>query len=519
MPAGDLPAGEPEFGPPAVPHDLPDSGQPAVPHDVLASRQPAVLHDLLDAAARRHPTRPALTHTKLTWDYARLRTASLRAAAWLRERGVGRGDRVLLALPSGLAMAALVYGCSRVGAAFCVLHEQVRGPALAHVREDSEAALLVTADDGPPLLDEDDEDGEDPWETTGPLSVDPVCLIYTSGSTGPPKAVVSTHAQLLFAARAIHGELAYRTDDVVYCALPLSFDYGLYQLFLSTLAGAHLWLGGTSDVGLVLLKNLRRSGATVLPVVPSLAQGLARMLPRYGPDGVRLRLLTNTGSAMPPQVLAGLRAALPGLRVQLMFGLTECKRVAIMPPDEDLRRPGACGRALPGTEVLVVDERGRRVAPGTVGEIVVRGPHVMAGYWRRPEQTAQRFPRAEGLFPELRTGDFGRLDEDGYLYFSGRRDDLYKQRGFRVSAEEVETAARRVPGVRGAAVLPPSGDGEEAVLCVAGSSLRPGEVLTALKAEIEAYKVPARCLVVPELPLTGNGKTDRKALRSIAAES
>ncbi|MGO4426508.1 AMP-binding protein, partial [Streptomyces sp. MCAF7] len=207
MPAGDRPTGDPELGPTAV------------------------LHDLLDAATRRHPTRPALTHAGLTWDYARLRTASLRAAGWLRERGVGRGDRVLLALPSGLPMAALVYGCSRVGAAFCVLHEQVRGPALAHVREDSQPALLVTADDGPPLLDEDGEDceegeegenGEDPWETTGPLSVDPVCLIYTSGSTGPPKAVVSTHAQLLFAARAIHGELAYRAEDVVYCALPLS---------------------------------------------------------------------------------------------------------------------------------------------------------------------------------------------------------------------------------------------------------------------------------------------------------
>lgn len=486
----------------------------------LGSAPPSVLHELLDAAARRHPSRPALTHAGRTWDYARLRAASLCAAAWLRERGAGRGDRVLLALPPGLATAALVYGCSRVGAAFCVLHEQVHGPALAHVREDSEAVLLVTADDGPPPLDAPlSGPGEQRAQGAGPLSVDPVCLIYTSGSTGPPKAVVSTHAQLLFAARAIHGELAYTRDDVVYCALPLSFDYGLYQLFLSALAGAHLWLGSASDVGPVLVKNLRRSGATVLPVVPSLAQGLARMLPRYGTDGIRLRLLTNTGSAMPPEVLAGLRAALPGMRVQLMFGLTECKRVAVMPPDEDLRRPGACGRALPGTEVFVVDDRGRRVGPGTVGEIVVRGPHVMAGYWRRPEQTAERFPRAEGLFPELRTGDFGHLDEDGYLYFSGRRDDLYKQRGFRVSAEEVETAARRVPGVRGAAVLPPAGDGEEAVLCVAGSSLRPGEVLAALKREIEPYKIPARCLVVPELPLTGHGKTDRKALRAIAAES
>ncbi|MEU1664495.1 class I adenylate-forming enzyme family protein [Streptomyces sparsogenes] len=513
----------------------------------LGSAPPSVLHELLDAAARRHPSRPALTHAGRTWDYARLRAASLRAAAWLRERGAGRGDRVLLALPPGLATAALVYGCSQVGAAFCVLHEQVHGPALAHVREDSEAVLLVTADDGPPPLDAPldapdapldaldapdapdapDEEapeagdgaGEERARGAGPLSVDPVCLIYTSGSTGPPKAVVSTHAQLLFAARAIHGELAYTRDDVVYCALPLSFDYGLYQLFLSALAGAHLWLGSASDVGPVLVKNLRRSGATVLPVVPSLAQGLARMLPRYGTDGIRLRLLTNTGSAMPPGVLAELRAALPGMRVQLMFGLTECKRVAVMPPDEDLRRPGACGRALPGTEVFVVDDRGRRVGPGIVGEIVVRGPHVMAGYWRRPEQTAERFPRAEGLFPELRTGDFGHLDEDGYLYFSGRRDDLYKQRGFRVSAGEVETAARRVPGVRGAAVLPPAGDGEEAVLCVAGSALRPGEVLAALKREIEPYKIPARCLVVPELPLTGHGKTDRKALRAIAAGS
>ncbi|HEY0641419.1 MAG TPA: AMP-binding protein, partial [Pseudonocardiaceae bacterium] len=348
---------------------------------------------------------------------------------------------------------------------------------------------------------------------TGPLAVDPVCLIYTSGSTGMPKAVVSTHAQLLFAATAIQGELSYRADDVVYVPLPLSFDYGLYQLFLAALAGAHAWLGDSAQIGPLLLRGLRRSGATVLPAVPSLAANLATMLARY-PGVLPLRLLTNTGAAMPPATLAALRAALPALRVQLMFGLTECKRVSIMPPDEDLARPGAGGRPLPGTEVLVLDDDGTPLPPGRVGELVVRGPHVMAGYWRRPELTEQRFPRVGGLFPQLRSGDYGWLDEDGYVFFAGRRDDLYKSRGFRVSATEVEQAACRLPDVAAAAVLPPGPDLAEPVLFVVRRpDSGPGDDLVdRLREQIEPYKVPARCVVLDSMPLTANGKTDRRAL-------
>jgi acyl-CoA synthetase (AMP-forming)/AMP-acid ligase II len=157
-----------------------------------------------------------------------------------------------------------------------------------------------------------------------------------------------------------------------------------------------------------------------------------------------------------------------------------------------------------------VDEEGGRLPPGEVGELVVRGPNVMAGYWRRPELTAQRFHREEGLFPQLRTGDHGWLDEDGYVHFVGRRDDIYKQRGFRVSATEVEAAARRVPGVASAVVLPPDGD-RPAVLVVTGQ-VTPAEVAVLMRDEIEEFKIPHRCVVAPELPLTGNGKVDRKAL-------
>jgi acyl-CoA synthetase (AMP-forming)/AMP-acid ligase II len=200
-----------------------------------------------------------------------------------------------------------------------------------------------------------------------------------------------------------------------------------------------------------------------------------------------------------------------------MYGLTECKRATIMSPDEDVRRPGACGRALPGTEVFAADEAGHRLPPGRTGEIVVRGPHVMAGYWRCPELTEGRFRRAAGLFPQLHTGDYGWLDDDGYLYFSGRHDGLYKERGFRVSATEVEAAAHRVPGVRAAAVLTPA-TGENGATLIAVTKLKPPHLLAALRDEIEDFKIPRSCLVVDELPVTENGKVDRARLALLARE-
>jgi len=186
-----------------------------------------------------------------------------------------------------------------------------------------------------------------------------------------------------------------------------------------------------------------------------------------------------------------------------------------MPPDEDLMRPGASGRALPGTDVYAVGPDGSRLPAGEVGEIVVRGPNVMAGYWRRPELTEQRFPREHGLFPVLRTGDYGFLDSDGYLYFAGRRDDQYKEHGIRVGVAEVEAAAHRVPGVDAAAVLPPAGDEPGATLLVV-TRLTPSQVLAAMRDEIEELKIPRTCRVVQRLPLTRNGKVDRAELAVVA---
>lgn len=495
---------------------------------------PDLLHAFLDRTAADRPDSSAVSSGGETLTYRALDGGSRRLARWLLERGLERGDRLVVCAPGSVLQPALVYAASRAGITFSLLHEQTRGIQLDHVLDDCEPALLVTdnADAAAAaerrnvrtvsttvLTEVAFADTPVPEEAPpGPLAVDPVCLIYTSGTTSLPKAVVSTHQQLTFAARAIRSVLGYRPDDVVYSPLPLSFDYGLYQLFLSTLAGAHVSLGRPAEVGPALLTNLVRANATVLAAVPSVAEALARLLRRSrGRGAPPLRLLTNTGAAMPAETLAALRAALPDLRVQLMFGLTECKRATIMPPDGDLTRPGSSGRALPGTEVFVLDEDGNRLAPGEIGEIVVRGPNVMAGYWRRPELTAQRFRRVEGLFPQLHTGDYGWVDEDGFLYFDGRRDDIYKESGFRVSATEVEAAARRVPGVTAAAVLPPQPTAP-ALLFVVGD-VGAGQVLDGMREQIEEFKIPGHCLPLDALPLTGNGKVDRKALAALTEEA
>ncbi|MEV1026114.1 class I adenylate-forming enzyme family protein [Streptomyces sp. NPDC050264] len=494
-----------------------------------------LLHHLLDEAAAATPDAPAVSSGDHTLTYRELDAASHRLAGWLQAQGLRRGDRLVVCAPGSVVQPALVYAAARAGITFSLLHEQVRGVQLDHVLDDCEPALLVTDDtDAREAARRRDvraqttealaavafADGPAPEVAPpGTLAVDPVCLIYTSGTTSLPKAVVTTHQQLTFSVHAIQSVLGYRPSDVVYSPLPLSFDYGLYQLFVSTLSGAHVVLGRPAEVGPALLNNLVRAGATVLAAVPSVAEALARLLGRARRPGPPppLRLLTNTGAAMPAETLRTLRSALPGLHVQLMFGLTECKRATIMPPDGDLERPGSSGRALPGTEVFVVDEEGRRLAPGEIGEIVVRGPNVMAGYWRRPELTAQRFRRVEGLFPQLDTGDYGWVDEDGFLYFDGRRDDIYKENGFRVSATEVEAAARRVPGVTAAAVLPPQRPAPALLFAVGGLSA--SEVLRGMREEIEEFKIPRHCLVLDALPLTGNGKVDRKALAALTEEA
>lgn len=489
---------------------------------------PTLLHDILDDRDRCSPERVAVRSGKVVWTYRQLRELSVAWASRLRERGVGRGDRVLVLGPHAAQTVPVLYAASRLGALYVVASDQLRPYVVEHVLADCRPALVLVTDavaaevidalGDVPVHDLAEHPGaaagQDPPSC---LSVDPVSLIYTSGSTAMPKAVVSTHQQVLFVAEAIQSVLGYRTDDVVFCCLPLSFDYGLYQVYLACLAGAELVLGAPSDAGPPLLGQLRQHRVTVLPAVPTLATVLALLLARSGTPLASLRMMTNTGAALPGPVVAKLRALLPGLAVVPMFGLTECKRVSILTSDESAARPDSVGRPLPDTEVLIVDDDGRPVPSGQVGELVVRGAHVMCGYWRAPELTAATFRRDELGGVRLHTGDLCRLDAEGYLSYVGRRDELYKQRGVRISAVEVEAAALDVPGVELAAVLPPDA-GRGAVLVVTGDVTAP-DVLAHLAHRLEPVRLPAECRVIGMLPLHPNGKVDKRMLaRTLDAE-
>nr|WP_246568602.1 AMP-binding protein [Streptomyces flaveus] len=477
------------------------------------------------------PAAPAVRDRDKAWSYGHLDAAARAVEQRLAALGIRPGDRVLARTGSACEFLALLYGTWRHGATFVPVSPAMKAYHLTSVLADAEPALIVTtpaeatAADGVPwpadtaVLTVDDFDftpADTPVGPARPVPADRLALlIYTSGSTSAPKAVACPHAPVAFAARAIETRLRYRQDDVVLTAVPLSFDYGLYQALLCALAGAELLLSD-ADEHARLLGYARDHGATVVPLVPSLGELLVRLTARDGRP-TKVRLFTNTGAALNAPLIAQLRERFPGARVAPMFGTTECKRMTILEPDGDLARPGSVGPALPGTEILVLDDDGRPLPPTEIGEIAVRGPHVMAGYWRAPEPTALRFRTGPDGRVTLHTGDYGWLDKDGHLYFQGRRDDLFKRRGLRMSAIEIEAAALDVEGVREAALLVPEG-GRDMVLFTVGDPSAE-QVLARLAERLEAAKVPDECQVLPALPLTANGKTDRKRLRAMLEEA
>ncbi|MFI0822573.1 class I adenylate-forming enzyme family protein [Streptomyces sp. NPDC021098] len=483
----------------------------------------------LGEAATVHPSAPAVRDRYGVWTYSELDAAADSFARILDGYGIRPGDRVMVRVGSIREFAALLFGTWRRGAVLVPINPAMKSFHLQPVLADSAPALIVAE-----TAEREEADGQR-WPAGAPVVVcseldltgpaDPggrtqaevpadrlALLIYTSGSTAAPKAVACPHAQVAFAARAVAQRLNYRSDDVVLTAVPLSFDYGLYQILLSALAGAELLLSGPESRAR-LLGFARDHGATVVPLVPSLGELLVRLASR-DPRPTRIRLFTNTGAALSTSLITSLRDTFPGAAVVPMYGTAECKRITALEPDGDLARPASVGRALPGTEVLVVDEDGRRLSPFEIGEIAVRGPHVMAGYWRAPEATALRFrPSPEENRVTLHTGDYGWLDEDGYLYFQGRRDDLFKRRGSRMSTVEIETAVLDIDGVRESALLAPEDD-RDMVLFVVGE-LTAEQVLVRLADRLEAAKVPDLCRVLPALPLIANGQTDSKALRAL----
>jgi amino acid adenylation domain-containing protein len=499
------------------------------------------------AAARGERIAVAAGDRRLT--YAELDRAVDGVAAGLHALGVRRGDRVAIVLPNGLDAVVAIYGALRAGAAFLPLNPSVKADKLAYVLNDSGAETLICSHAAAALADaacaqapcvrrvigaggrigDVASIGELAAVTVAPpaapLTVDLAAVIYTSGSTGRPKGVTLSHANMAFAAGSIVEYLGLRGDDRLLCVLPLSFDYGLYQLLMSVRVGATLLLEpGFAFAGRVV-ELLERERITVLPGVPTLFQVLTSLRGLAERRLPHLRLLTNTGAALTAASIESIRRTFPEATLFSMYGLTECKRVSYLPPEQLDTRPTSVGVPIPGTEAWIVDEHGDEVGPGEVGELVVRGSHVMQGYWGDERATAARL--RPGRWPwerVLATGDLFRRDAEGYLFFVGRLDDIIKSRGEKVAPREVEEVLAGAPGVGDVAVIGVPdrllGQAVHAHVCAqAGHDLDPAALRRHCALHLEEYMVPQRVVVHDELPKSANGKIDRRALAEAAVSA
>jgi acyl-CoA synthetase (AMP-forming)/AMP-acid ligase II len=499
----------------------------------------AHLADLLDRAAGSWPDDVFLRAAN-PMTFAELAAASHAVAAWLREHGIGAGDRVVIVTANHPESIAAAFGASRLGAIFTFLHHAIRPFGLRRIVEQLEPACVVLDDatiglrsvfGSMPLLTAGgvDAQGATPLAKViasrrrlGAENVpsDPCCLVYTSGSTGEPRGVVVSRDNVAFTVAAIQQRLGYRRGDVVGLFLPLSFDYGLYQVFLALAAGASVFIGASDFISLRLVEALAQERVSVLPGVPVMLQSLAWMLERAPRSLPHLRAVTNTGERLAASTLDRLRALLPGLDVFSMYGLTECKRVSILLPGELDTHPGSVGRPLDGTVAEVIGPDGSVLPDDTPGELVVRGPHVTMGYWRAPGETAQRFRVTSDGSRALYTGDTCRRSAGGYLSFEGRSDAQTKRRAFRISLLEIESAALDVRDIAGASAIAWP-DSDKLHLFIAGGALPPSAdtVIRALRERLEPHKIPDRVHVFESLPTTPHGKVDRRRLRALAEAS
>jgi len=502
-----------------------------------------LLRDFLESSAELLPKKLALVCGRERHTYAELDARADRLAQSLIARGVRPGDRVVIHLPNSVAAVVSIFAALKTGAIFVPVNATTKAEKLAFILNNCRAAVLISELQNQPVP-------QTPWLKTviapglngsahheSPALLgfeqaetsshakrpvrrnaddDLACLIYTSGSTGQPKGVMCEERNMVFASGSIIQYLENTEADIVLNVLPLSFDYGLYQLLMTFRFGGTLILENSFAFPLVMLQRIAEEHVTGLPGVPTIFTLLLGLDLRAF-DLSSLRYLTNTAAALPPNQVLELRRKFPRAKLFSMYGLTETKRALYLPPDKLEQRPGSVGIPIPGTEAWLEDEEGRRLAPGKIGELVIRGPHVMRGYWENPEATAKRFhavPTGERL---CYSGDLFRQDDEGYFYFVGRKDDIIKSRGEKVAPKEIENVLYNLPGVAEAAVIgvpdPILGQSIKAFI-VTRKPMSEMRVRAHCRASLEDFMMPREIEFRDTLPKNASGKIDKLALAS-----
>ncbi len=507
-----------------------------------------LLHQAFEGTARRLPDKTALVAGNERVRFGDLLRQAQAMAQMLRSDGVAPGDRVIVQFENSVAFVIAVHAVLMAGAVIVPVSPLVKSQKLAFLASDTRAsALLCHASlaaawlpllQGPSTLitcrvvGDLTSLGDDPrvrgWleplasadaAPTHRQSDDLAVLIYTSGTTGLPKGVMMSHHNIVSAWTAIQAYLALREDDVVAMALPCAFSYGFNTLMMSLAVGATVVLDRGAAFPVKVANTLVNEGVTVFPGVPTLFASLLGLesLGRF--DFSAMRLITNAAADLPTPHLHRLRTVFPKAKLVAMYGMTECVRASYLTPEEVDERPGSVGKGMANQDHWLVSDQGQRLPPNSQGELVVSGPHVMQGYWDRPEETAAKLTNnpKTGL-RELRTGDVFRSDADGYLYFVARKDDIIKTRGEKVAPREVENAIYQLDAVTGCAVVGVS-DETLGQAIKAYVTLRPEctmterDIIKHCLSTLESYMAPKHVEIVAALPRTDSGKVRHASLR------
>lgn len=518
---------------------------------MIAIPQRFVGESLLNSA-RRFANKTAVICDNEKYSYDMLKTYSLKLAYFLRDSGIRKGDRIGIYLNNSVESVLALYGITMAGGVFVFINPQTKAEKLKYIIGDCEIKILITEY---LLIDNIIETFKDTKSVNTFIFVESCCdkvrpelvniiglndvfsqaykntllpaviptdlaaIIYTSGSTGFPKGVMMTHQSMVFVLWSIIEYLRLDENERIMVPLPFSFDYGLYQILMSIAIGGTLIIENSFYFPYTFYKNIRIMGPTVIPGVPTLYAMMIASHKKSALSFTSVKKITNTAAVLPSTFIPFLKEIFPNALIFKMYGLTECKRVCYLEPEQIDIRPDSVGKAIPGTEVFILNNSGEKTPPGKIGILYVRGPHIMAGYWNKKKLTDEMLK--PGKIPGekfLCTHDLFREDKEGFLYFVGRTDDIIKSRGEKVSPVEVENIIHKVKGINEVAVLgiPDEILGESIIACVTinkSVNLTEDDILKICRENLELFMIPQKIYILDELPKTENGKIDKKHLK------
>ncbi len=525
-----------------------------------------LLGEALFRSAKNFPSKTALIIKDKEYSYQLLKDHAKKLAAYFIKAGIKKGEPIAIYLDNSWECIVSIYAATISGGVFLVINPQTKADKLNYILNDCEAKILITAQalknqltsglKNTPHLKNVVMCGVNkarPAESVGQEIIpiphlqfdsfhecisqkeevifpniipnDLAALIYTSGSTGFPKGVMMTHQSMVFTCWSLIEYLRLSEEDRIMLLLPLAFDYGLYQLLMSVTIGGTLIVEQSFIFTASIYKNIEKYRPTVFPGVPTVYAMMIASSKENNLSFDCIKKITSTAASLPADFHPYLKKIFPNALIFKMYGLTECKRVCYLEPELVDERPTSVGKAIPGTEVFLLSPDGDPVPAGAPGILHIRGPHVMLGYLNKKELSNEMLK--DGKLPGekiLCSNDWFKTDEEGFLYFLGRNDDIIKSRGEKVSPIEIENVIYKINGIREVAVLgiPDQIMGEAIVVFATtdeDANLSEKEIQRECMQHLESFMIPQKVIFLPEMPKSTNGKIDKKELKKMQTDA